>query len=175
MAHKTVKRDSEKDKNRKKRELSVLLIDYYRQKPDAFVRDILEIKLNVYQEATLRSFFQSKYSMWVWSRGLSKTWLGVLALVVYCMLYKGTLAGIIAPSFRQSKIAVQDKLIKDLMDRSPFLRSEISRYTVSQAEAVVEFYNGSRITAIPTGDGNKIRGYKFHIIMADRLTCQHIQ
>ena len=105
-----------------------------------------------------------------------KTWLGALCLVVYCILYKGTLAGVIAPSFRQSKIAVQDKIIKDIMDRSPFIRSEISKSSVNMADAYVEFYNGSRIMAVPMGnDGAKIRGLRFHVIMADRQTCQHTQ
>lgn len=83
------------------------------------------------------------------------------------MLYKNTLAGVIAPSFRQSKITIEDKIVKDLMDRSPFLKSEASRVVINMAEARIEFYNGSRIMAVPTGDGNKIRGYRFHVLMCD--------
>lgn len=161
------KRQSDKDRYRKRRELLAQSIIYFRKKPDVFCEQVLEIKLNLYQKVLLRAFFNSKYSLWVMSRGLGKTWLGALALVIYCMLYKGTLAGVIAPSFRQSKILVEDKIIKDLMDRSPFLRSEIEKTVISQAEARVEFYNGSRIMAVPTGDGNKIRGYRFHVLMCD--------
>lgn len=162
-----IRRQSDRDKYRKRRKLLAESIVFFRKYPEIFCEQVLEIKLNLYQKVLLRAFFDSKYSLWVLSRGLGKTWLGALALVIYCMLYKGTLAGVIAPSFRQSKILVEDKIIKDLMDRSPFLRSEIQKVVVSQAEARVEFYNGSRIMAVPTGDGNKIRGYRFHVLMCD--------
>lgn len=162
-----IKRQSDKDKYKKRRKLLAKSIVSFRQCPEIFCERVLEIKLNLYQKVLLRAFFDSKYSLWVLSRGLGKTWLGALALCIYCMLYKGTFAGVVAPSFRQSKILVEDKIIKDLMERSPFLRSEISKSIVSQAEARIEFYNGSRIMAIPTGDGTKIRGYRFHVIMAD--------
>lgn len=142
-------------------------IIFFRKYPEIFIEEMLEIKLNIYQKALVRAFFDGKYSLWVLSRGLGKSWLGVLCLITYCMLYRGTLAGILAPSFRQSKMVVEDKVVKDIMDRSPFLRSEIKRVILSQAEAKIEFYNGSRILAVPTGDGNKIRGYRFHVIMAD--------
>lgn len=151
----------------RRKELLVEAISYYRQYPDKFCEEILEIKLNLYQKVLMRAFFRKKYSMWVLSRGLGKTWLGALCLVIYCMLYKNTLAGVIAPSFRQSKITIEDKIVKDLMDRSPFLKSEVSRVVVNMAEARIEFYNGSRIMAVPTGDGNKIRGYRFHVLMCD--------
>ncbi|WP_336786943.1 terminase large subunit domain-containing protein [Paenibacillus sp. MMO-177] len=151
----------------KRNELIAQSIAYYRRCPDKFCEEILEIKLNLYQKVLIRAFFKKKYSAWVLSRGLGKTWLGALALVVYGMLYRNTLIGVIAPSFRQSKILVEDKIIKDLMDRSPFLKSEIKRVIVNMAEARIEFYNGSRIMAVPTGDGNKIRGYRFHVLMCD--------
>lgn len=154
-------------KTNKRKILIDKALTYYRQYPDVFTENVLEIKLNLYQKALMRAFFKSKYSLWVLSRGLGKSWLGALILVVFCLLYSNTLAGIIAPSFRQSKIIIQDKIIKDLMDRSPFLRSEVKKVCVNLAEASVEFYNGSRIKALPTGDGNKIRGERFHIIMAD--------
>lgn len=148
-----VRRQSDKDKYKRRRKLLAHSIAFFRKYPEVFIDQVLEIKLNLYQKVLIRAFFDSKYSLWVMSRGLGKTWLGALALVTYCMLYKGTLAGVVAPSFRQSKITVEDKIIKDLMDRSPFLRGEVSKTIVSQAEARIEFFNGSRIMAIPTGDG----------------------
>lgn len=161
------KKKTESGKYKKRKELIVQAIDYYRKFPDKFCDEILEIKLNLYQKMLLRAFFKFKYSMWILSRGLGKSWLGALALLIYCMLYKGTLAGIISPSFRQSKMVIEDKVVKDLMDRSPFLASEVSRVVMNMAEARIEFYNGSRIIAVPTGDGNKIRGYRFHVLMVD--------
>jgi hypothetical protein len=87
--------------------------------------------------------------------------------MIYCILYPNVLAGVIAPSFRQSKLVIEDKIVKDLLDRSPFLKSEVSKTVMNMAEARIEFYNGSRIMAVPLGDGNKIRGYRFHVLFCD--------
>lgn len=152
----------------KRKRLFAQALDFYRQYPDVFCEEILEIKLNTYQKVLLRAFFRKKYSLWVLSRGLGKTWLGALALVCYCLLYRNTLAGVIAPSFRQSKILIEDKIMKEIMNQSEFVRSEISRTMMNMADARVEFYNGSRIMAVPMGDsGDKIRGLRFHLIICD--------
>lgn len=138
-------------KLKRRQELITDAISFYRVKPDLFTEQVLEIKLNLYQKILMRAFFKKKYSAWVLSRGLGKTWLGALCLVVYCMLYRNTLAGVIAPSFRQSKLTIEDKIVKDLMDRSPFLQAEMKKVSIGTAEARIEFYNGSRIMAVPTG------------------------
>jgi len=166
MANKKLKQQI-RNKYAKRRLLIAQSICFFRKYPEIFIEEMLEIKLNIYQKALVRAFFDCKYSLWILSRGLGKTWLGALCIITYCMLYRGTFAGVIAPSFRQSKMVIEDKIVKDIMDRSPFLRSEISRVIISQAEAKIEFYNGSRILAVPTGDGNKIRGYRFHILFCD--------
>lgn len=158
---------SNSSRNQVRRELFGKSLAFYRQYPDIFARDRLKIPLNLYQKILLRAFFRNKYSMWILSRGLGKSWLGALALCCFGILYRNTLMGVVAPSFRQSKIIIEDKVIRDLCKRSPFLQNEIKRVVLSQAEASIEFYNGSRIRAIPTGDGNKIRGERFQLIMAD--------
>lgn len=141
--------------------------DYYRVHPDQFCEEVLEIPLNLYQQVLMRAFFKKKYSMWVLSRGLGKTWLGALCIMIYGILYPKTEVGIIAPSFRQAKIVLEDKIVRDLLDRSPFLKGEVKKITMNMAICSLEFFNGSRVMAVPLGDGNKLRGYRFHVIFAD--------
>lgn len=162
------KKRFESARNYKRKHLFSEALAYYRRYPDVFCEDIVGIKLNTYQAILLRAFFRKKYTLWVLSRGLGKTWLGALALVIYCILYRNTLAGVIAPSFRQSKILIEDKIMKEIMNQSEFVRSEISRTMMNMADARVEFYNGSRIMAVPMGDsGDKIRGLRFHVLICD--------
>lgn len=87
--------------------------------------------------------------------------------MIYGILYPKTEIGIIAPSFRQAKIVIEDKIVRDLLDRSSFLKAEVKKITMNMAVCSLEFFNGSRIMAVPLGDGNKLRGYRFHVIFAD--------
>lgn len=151
-----------------KKQTLATAIDYYRKRPDVFCEEVLEIKLNIYQKIMMRAFFSRSFHVWVMSRGLGKTWLGVLCIVVYCLLYPNTKAGIIAPSFRQAKNALQEKYKGELCEKSPFLAQEEKSFACSLQKARVEFYNGSWIEAYPIGnDGSKIRGARLHVVLID--------
>lgn len=143
-------------------------LEYYRSHPDEFCEDVLGIKLNLYQCVMMRAAFKYNYTSFIMCRGLGKTWLSVLILVVYCLLNPNTLAGIIAPSFRQAKQALQEKYKDSLCQLSPFLEQEEEQFVCSVQQAYLKFYNGSKITAYPLGsDGAKIRGARLHIVLVD--------
>lgn len=143
-------------------------VDYFRSHPDVFVEDVMEIKLNLYQKVLIRAFFKFSFNCWVLCRGTGKTWLGLLCLVVYCLLNPGTKAGIIAPAFRQGKLAIQEKYKDELCRMSPFLDQEESGFVCSTQKARIEWWNGSWIEAFPIGnDGSKIRGARLHVILID--------
>ena len=57
-------------------------------------------------------------------RGLGKTFLSMLALVIYALLYPNSKIGIIAPSFRQGKLLIQEKYKDEFCQWSPFLVGE---------------------------------------------------
>lgn len=143
-------------------------LEYYRQKPDVFIEEVCEIKLNIYQKLLVRAFFKRSFMTWILSRGLGKTWLGVLCIVVYCILTPNTKAGIIAPSFRQAKNALEEKLLNEICGMSPFIDQEIEDKKCSIQRAFVKFYNGSWIEAYPLGsDGAKVRGARLHVVLID--------
>lgn len=143
-------------------------IEYFRSHPDDFIEDVMNIKLNIYQKMLVRTFFRYDYNCWALGRGIGKTFLGMLCLCAYCLLYPGTKAGIIAPAFRQGKQAISEKYKQELCEMSPFLEQEESSYTCSTQKARIEFYNGSWIEAYPIGnDGARIRGARLHIVLVD--------
>lgn len=159
---------SQKEINRLKKQIYEEALDYYRRHPDEFTEDVLGIKLNLYQCVMMRAAFNFDYSIFIMCRGLGKTWTSMLILVVFCLLNPNTLAGIIAPSFRQAKQVIQEKYKDSLCKLSPFLQQEEEDYKCSVQTAEIKFYNGAKITAFPLGtDGAKIRGVRLHIVLVD--------
>lgn len=151
-----------------RKEIYVEAVEYYKTHPDEFCEDVLGIRLNFYQIIMMRAAFKAKFSIFVMSRGLGKSWLSMLIVVIYCLLYPNALAGIIAPSFRQAKKVIEEKYKDSICSLSPFVEQEESRYSCNLQQAEVEFFNGSKINAFPLGsDGGKIRGARLHIVLVD--------
>lgn len=152
----------------KKKKLIAEKINEYRKRPDIMNEELLEIKQNLYQRVAIRALFSKPYNIWVWSRGLGKSWTAGLAAVDFALLYPGIRIGIAAPSFRQSKMIIENKIVGDLMDRSPFVRQEIRKINNKVDTLEVELYNGSTIISFPVGtDGSKIRGLRLQFIIID--------
>ena len=141
--------------------------------PDEFCEDVIGIKLNVYQKVMLRCIFKYDYIMFIMCRGLGKTFLAMLALVIYGLLFPNSKIGIIAPSFRQGKLLIQEKYKDEFCQWSPFLVGEEENFVCSNAKARVDFYNGSFIEAFPVGIGSgtnaaaKIRGARLNVALVD--------
>lgn len=152
----------------KKKKLIAEKINEYRARPDIMNEELLEVKQNLYQRVAIRALFNKPYNIWVWSRGLGKSWTAGLAAVDFALLYPGIRIGIAAPSFRQSKMIIENKIVGDLMERSPFVRQEIRKINNKVDTLEVEFYNGSTIISFPVGtDGSKIRGLRLQFIIID--------
>ena len=121
----------------------------------------------------LRAIFKYDYIMFIMCRGLGKTFLSMLALVIYALLYPSSKIGIIAPSFRQGKILIQEKYKDELSVWSPFLQGEEKSFVCNNAKARIEFFNHSFIEAFPVGVGSgtnaasKIRGARLNVALVD--------
>ncbi len=131
-------------------------LDYFQCHPDEFIEEVLGIPLNIYQKMLVRAFFTYNFLVWVLCRGLGKTWLGVLCIVVYCLLNPNTKAGIIAPAFRQAKNAIQEKYKDELCEMSPFLAQEEKVYICNTQKARIEWFNGSWLEAYPVGSDGEL-------------------
>ena len=158
------------EKNKDKKTLFLIMVGYYKKRPDNFIIEVMGIRLNLYQRVLVRGFFQNKISIWAMGRGLGKSWLAAVCLVAYCLLNPNTKAGVLAPSFRQAKSVIKEKILDDILNRSSFLKGEIKSFNCSVQQAEITFLNGSFIRAFPMGVGNegeKIRGARLNIILVD--------
>lgn len=98
--------------------------------------------------------------------------LGLLS-ALSCMLYPGYRVGLIAPVFRQSKMIFAE--VEKLYSRSSLLREACEKRPTRGSDTcylkfkAVGGSSGSYIEALPLGDGSKIRGSRFYLIVIDEL------
>jgi len=98
---------------------------------------------------------------------------GVLASLL-CLLYPGYRVGLIAPSFRQSKMIFSE--VEKLYVQSSILREATQKRPIRGSDTCyLEFrsvagHTAARIEALPIGaDGAKIRGSRFYCILVDEF------
>jgi len=89
------------------------------------------------------------------------------------MLYPGYRVGLIAPVFRQSKMIFSE--VEKLYAKAPLLREATEKRPTRGSDTcylrfkAIGGYNPSFIEALPLGDGSKIRGSRFYLIVVDEL------
>ena len=134
---------------------------YYRENPQRFVKEYLNINLKRFQKILIYAMMHNNHFMFWASRGLGKTWLTALFCVVRCILFPKTKI-CIASSTRTQANEVLSKIADDFMKNyewgSDNLRREISECSIGANKAVINFHNGSWIkvvTAADTGRGNR--------------------
>lgn len=153
----------------KREQLTAELIAFYRERPDVCSEQLLGIKLNLYQKILIRDSWDRRFIMWLMSRGLGKSWLGALFLVLKAILYSNILIGIVAPTYGQARRVMFDKIEREILRDAPFLLSEYCNFSRSQDNTALEFHNKSRIKAVSSGQDDKSsqRGDRYQILMAD--------
>lgn len=139
---------------------------YYRENPHKFCSDYLNIRLKLFQKILLVMMNYSNYFMFLACRGLGKTFLTAIFCCVRCILYPGTKI-CVASGRRKQAMEVIEKITTILMPNSANLRSEIKNTSLSQADAFVEFHNGSRIKVVTASD--TARGARANILIADEF------
>lgn len=117
--------------------------------------------------------FDKNFVTWMQAcRGAGKSSTLARWVVAYCLRFPGTKVGIFAPSFRQSKQFYQyciDYLRSNSnVDSHVYkLETELAAEPTFGQEPIIRFKNGSTIEPLPSGDGAKLRGRRFNIIIID--------
>jgi hypothetical protein len=116
----------------------------------------------------IKAMMETDYFLGIWSRGMSKSFSTAIFAILDAILNQGVHIGIISKSFRQSKMIFRK--IEEI-SRSPkagFLSQCINRISKTNDEWVIEI-GRSKITALPLGDGEKLRGFRFQRMIIDEL------
>ena len=126
------------------------------------------IELFPFQHMAVKAMMENDYFLGIWSRGMSKSFSTGIFALLDAMLNQGVHIGIISKSFRQSKMIFRkiEEISKD--KKAELFRQCIGKVSKSNDEWSMQI-GSSRITALPLGDGEKLRGFRFQRIIIDEL------
>ena len=174
---KQTSRKSEKDFNEEllkvkgfieEKEAKILLYKFLRENI-TFSADLISgVKLFPFQHMAIKSMFETDYFMGVWSRGMSKSFTTAIYAYMEAIFNQGVEIGILSKSFRQAKMIF--KKIEDIASKPEalYLSQCITHKSKNNDEWLLEI-GSSRIRALPLGDGEKLRGFRFHRIIIDEF------
>jgi hypothetical protein len=150
------------------------LILRWRNDPVIAAKECLGVDLDKHQKIVIRNRWTHSTCYDVLSRGTGKTFTNGVFAALRGMLYPGHRVGLIAPSFRQSKMMFDE--VRKLYDQSAVFQQAAPNGPKNDPEkcwidfASAEGRTGSHIEAMPLGsDGGKIRGARFYDVIADEL------
>ncbi|MAF24738.1 hypothetical protein CL634_04100 [bacterium] len=150
------------------REARILLYKFLRENI-TFTTDLVSgVKLFPFQHMAIKAMFETDYFMGVWARGMSKSFTTGIYAFLEAILHQGVEIGILSKSFRQAKMIF--KKIEDIAAKpeAAFLAQCITKKSKNNDEWLMEI-GQSRIRALPLGDGEKLRGFRFHRIIVDEF------
>jgi hypothetical protein len=150
------------------------LIQFYRDNPAIAALELCRSDLAPIQRIVFKDMWTKNYVIAVMGRGCGKTYMQGLLAVLYCLLYPGYRVGLIAPTFRQSKMMFSE--VEKLYSKSTLIREAVEKKPTRGTDTcflkfkAVGGKSGSYIEALPLGvDGAKIRGSRFYLICIDEL------
>jgi len=150
------------------RDAKIALYEFLRSNITFTAELLMGIKLFPFQHMAVKSMFETDYFLGVWSRGMSKSFTTGVYAALDAVLNQGVEIGILSKSFRQAKMIF--KKIEDISMHpdAGLFKQCITKVSKSNDEWLMEI-GSSRIRALPLGDGEKLRGFRFHRIIIDEF------
>lgn len=142
---------------------------YYRENIDRFVVEYLQLDfLKWFQLCLLVMMDKCRTFVWIAARGMGKSFLIAIFVVVRCILYPGTKV-VITSGTRGQSINILEKIQSELIPRSPNLRNEIDmvKSKFSGQDAKIIFKNSSYIKVVTASDN--ARSNRANILIVDEF------
>ena len=135
----------------------------------AFTTELfLGVKLFPFQAMAIKGMMVADYSMFVFSRGMSKTFSTAIYVLLECLLNPNSNIGVIAGSFRQSKQIFQ-KMEDILCKPEAKLVKECGVKITKGTDQWTLRIGNSRAIALPLANGERLRGFRFNRIVLDEF------
>lgn len=131
------------------------------------IKYIMNINLLDHQLSMIMALLKFKFPLLLLSRGAGKTMMLAIYAVYHAIMFPNTRIILVSASFRQSKLIFAE--IKRIYDKAPILRFMSDHEPKIGTDTCRYSACGSTITALPLGNGEKIRGERGHVIMADEF------
>ena len=150
------------------KEAKILLYQFLKQNVTFTVDLISGVKLFPFQHMAVKSMMESDYFLGIWSRGMSKSFSTAIFAFLDAIMHQGVEIGILSKSFRQAKMIFRK--IEDIAAKpqASFLAQCITKKSKQNDQWTLEI-GRSRIHALPLGDGEKLRGFRFQRIIIDEM------
>ena len=153
----------------------LLLHDFLKENLTFTTNLIGGVDLFPFQHLAIKSMLETDYFLGIWSRGMSKSFSTAIYAFLDAIFNQGVQIGILAATFRQSKMIFEK--IEDIARKpeAAFLAQCITKKSKKNDQWTLEI-GESKIIALPLGDGSKLRGFRFHRIIIDEflLMPEHI-
>ena len=128
----------------------------------------LGVRLFPFQAMAIKGMMVSDYSMFVFSRGMSKTFSTAIYVLLECLLNPKANIGVIAGSFRQSKQIFQK--MEDILSKpEASLLKECGFKIQKGTDQWTLTLGSSRAIALPLANGERLRGFRFNRIVLDEF------
>ena len=149
-------------------EAKILLYQFLKQNTTFAVDLMSGVKLFPFQHMAIKAMMECDYFLGIWSRGMSKTFSAAIFAFLDAILHQGVEIGILSKSFRQAKMIFRK--IEDIVAKpeAAFLAQCITKKSKQNDQWTLEL-GRSRIHALPLGDGEKLRGFRFQRIIIDEM------
>ncbi len=130
---------------------------------------VMNINLLPFQAAIISELWKRKFPMFIGSRGCGKSWLLSVYAMLRALLMPKRRVVIVGAAFRQSKVLYDycDVIWKN----APVMRDlcETGSGLFKETDMCKVIINDSRVTMLPLGSGEKIRGQRSTEIIADEF------
>lgn len=127
-------------------------------------------RLLPFQMVILDELWNKKFPLMVMTRGGSKSSMMALYACLRALLVPGSKIVIAAAGYRQAKLVF--KYIEELYHASPIFQEAVGpkEYPKYASDAARLQVGSSLITALPTGNGDKIRGFRASVLLIDETS-----
>lgn len=161
--------NSNKDKSKKQTSVSSFeqvkeefkkALSFFREYPDYFIDFIraehTRFQLTPFQRVFLRAFFRNKKVGIVASRGISKTYINVMAHYLKCIMYPKSHLCLAMPTKTQSAKVVEEK-VEELWYDYPLLKNELELEKCKFQKDYIKlvFRNGSTLDTLTIGESSR--------------------
>lgn len=158
----------------KDEDAKITLVTFLRNNPTFTVKMLTGILLFPFQQMILKAMFQRNNFLAICSRGLGKSYMGSIFCMLYAIFNQGTKIAIVSKTFRQARMMfTKIEEFAQSEEGSLFAQciegGNLRKGIKHNADAWEMKIGKSLIVALPLGAGDKIRGYRFNVMVIDEL------
>lgn len=145
---------TEKEMTQQKRDRLKSWVTFYRMNMSYFVEHYMGVKLFPYQRFWINIMSRSTEFLGIASRASAKSWLIAVYTIARCILYPGTIVALSSSTKAQAGLIISAKCVQ-LRDDHPNIARECSNITTNANKWEMDFYNGSMINVVISGEGGR--------------------